>query len=92
MFLNIADMRTVHSREAFDSLREHVGDKLFEQTIRPSIAYAGSAERAVSILTYRPDLARDYLLLGDELLGRLGLDQARKQLKGHLPASEPAAG
>ena len=43
VFFNIADMRTVHSREAFDSLREHVGDRLFDQTIRPSIAYAGSA-------------------------------------------------
>ena len=90
VFLNIADMRTVHSREAFGSLREHVGDKLFEQTIRPSIAYAGSAERAVSILEYRPDLATDYLLLGDELLGRLGLKAARKQLKAHLPAAEAA--
>src|ERR1700761_60393 len=35
---NIADMRTVHSREAYQSLREHVGDKLFETTIRQSIA------------------------------------------------------
>jgi len=91
VFFNIADMRTVHSREAFDSLREHVGDKLFEQTIRPSIAYAGSAERAVSILKYRPDLAEDYLMLGDELLGRLGLKAARRQLKPHLPAPVPPA-
>ena len=89
VFFNIADMRTVHSREAFDSLREHVGDKLFTQTIRPSIAYAGSAERAVSILQYRPDLAEDYLRLGDELLGRLGLKAARKALKPHLPAAAP---
>ena len=56
--LNIADMRTRHSREAFDSLREHFGEKLFDTTIRASIAYAESAERAVSILDYRPDLAR----------------------------------
>ena len=92
VLLNIADMRTLHSREAFGSLREHVGTKLFDQTIRPSIAYAGSAERAVSILEYRPDLATDYLLLGDELLGRLGLTAARKALKAHLPAVAPAAG
>jgi chromosome partitioning protein len=91
VFFNIADMRTVHSREAFDSLREHVGDKLFNQTIRPSIAYAGSAERAVSILQYRPDLAEDYLLLGDELLARLGEKAARKQLKAHLPVAAPTA-
>ena len=44
--LNIADMRTRHSREAFDSLREHFGDKLIDTTIRASIAYAESAERA----------------------------------------------
>ena len=58
---NIADMRTVHSREAFASLREHVGEKLFATTIRQSIAYAESAERAVSILDHRPDLGADYL-------------------------------
>ena len=56
--LNIADMRTRHSREAFDSLREHFGEKLLDTTIRASIAYAESAERAVSILDYRPDLGR----------------------------------
>jgi chromosome partitioning protein len=87
VFFNIADMRTVHSREAFASLREHVGDKLFDTTIRSSIAYAGSAERAVSILEYRPDLAEDYLLLGDEVLKRLGLDAARRKLKPHLPTA-----
>ncbi len=87
VFFNIADMRTVHSREAFVSLREHVGDKLFDTTIRSSIAYAGSAERAVSILEYRPDLAEDYLLLGDELLRRLGNTKARKALAPHLPAA-----
>ena len=81
VFFNIADMRTVHSREAFASLREHVGDKLLETTIRQSIAYAGSAERAISILEHRPDLATDYLALGDELLRRLGRDDARGVLK-----------
>ena len=67
--LNIADMRTVHSREAFASLRERFGEKLFETVIRASIAYAESAERAVSILDHRPDLGADYLALADELLG-----------------------
>ena len=69
--LNIADMRTRHSREAFDSLREHFGEKLFDTTIRSSIAYAESAERAVSILDYRPDLGTDYLHVVDELMARL---------------------
>jgi len=87
VFFNIADMRTVHSREAFASLREHVGDKLFETTIRSSIAYAGSAERAVSILDFRPDLAGDYLRLGDELLRRLGREDARGRLAPHLPGA-----
>jgi chromosome partitioning protein len=79
--LNIADMRTRHSREAYDSLREHFGEKLVEQTIRPSIAYAESAERAQSIVDYRPDLGIDYLRVADELLGRLGLEDARGRLQ-----------
>jgi len=79
--LNIADMRTRHSREAYDSLREHFGEKLIEQTIRQSIAYAESAERAQSIVDYRPDLGVDYLRVADELLGRLGLVDARGRLQ-----------
>jgi chromosome partitioning protein len=77
---NIADMRTVHSREAYDSLREHVGDKLLDTVVRQSIAYAESAERAVSILDHRPDLGEDYVHLASELLGRLGLTSARRRL------------
>jgi chromosome partitioning protein len=79
--LNIADMRTRHSREAYDSLREHFGEKLIEQTIRPSIAYAESAERAQCIVDYRPDLGVDYLRVADELLERLGLEEARGRLR-----------
>src|SRR3954464_14152108 len=71
--LNIADMRTVHSREAYNSLKEHFGEKLFGTTVRASIAYAESAERAIPILDHRPDLGTDYLKVADELLGRLGL-------------------
>jgi chromosome partitioning protein len=73
-------MRTRHSREAFDSLREHFEDKLIGTTIRASIAYAESAERAVSILDYRPDLGADYLKVADELIGRLGLERVRRPL------------
>ena len=80
VMLNIADMRTRHSREAFDSLREHFGEKLLDTTIRASIAYAESAERAVSILDYRPDLATDYLNVADELLRRLHMEPARERL------------
>ena len=78
--LNIADMRTRHSREAYTSLKEEVGDKLFESTIRSSIAYAESAERALSILDYRADLGEDYIALADEMLARLGMDDERKRL------------
>jgi chromosome partitioning protein len=80
--LNIADMRTRHSREAVDSLRQHYPDKLIETTIRASIAYAESAERAVSILDYRPNLGADYVALADEVLRRLGMEQARGRLAG----------
>jgi chromosome partitioning protein len=79
--LNIADMRTRHSREAFESLRHHYGDKLLDTAVRQSIAYAESAERALSILDYRPDLAADYLDVARELLARLGLREARNKVE-----------
>jgi chromosome partitioning protein len=79
--LNIADMRTVHSREAFESLKEHFGEKVFQTVIRSSIAYAESAERARSILDHRPDLGTDYLALADEVLARLDLQPPRRKLK-----------
>jgi chromosome partitioning protein len=81
VLLNIADMRTRHSREAFDSLREHYGEKLLDTTIRASIAYAESAERALSILDYRPDLGADYINVTDELLRRLGMSEPRRRLE-----------
>jgi len=87
---NIADMRTVHSREAFDSLKEHVGDKLLHSTIRQSIAYAESAERAVSILEHRPDLGVDYIRLADELLDRLGHKKAHRHVSEMLAAATAA--
>ncbi len=78
---NIADMRTRHSRDAYISLREHVGRKLFHTTIRQSIAYAEAAERAMSILDHRPDLGADYLALADEILQRLKMPAARERLQ-----------
>ncbi len=80
--LNIADMRTVHSRETYATLKQEYGDRVFETTIRQSIAYAESAERGVSILDYRPDLGDDYLALADELLQRIGqFPDARRKLR-----------
>jgi chromosome partitioning protein len=79
--LNLADMRTVHSREALTSLQERFGEKVFHTVIRASIAYAESAERAKSILDHRADLGADYVALGDEVLARLGgMDAARAKL------------
>jgi chromosome partitioning protein len=81
VLLNLADMRTVHSREAKASLKERFGEKLFDTAVRSSIAYAESAERAVSILDHRPDLGADYLALAGELLERLpGMADARARL------------
>ncbi len=86
VLFNIADMRTVHSREAYESLKEHVGDKLLEHSVRQSIAYAESAERAVSIFDHRPDLGTDYLQVAEELLRRLGLDGPRARIRALMPA------
>jgi chromosome partitioning protein len=71
VLLNLADMRTVHSREALASLKERFGDQVFDTVIRASIAYAESAERATSILDHRPDLGADYMALAEEVLRRL---------------------
>ena len=71
--LNIADMRTVHSREALTQLKERFGDRVFDSVIRQSIRYAESAERGVSIVDYRPELGADYLGLAEEVLRRIGM-------------------
>jgi chromosome partitioning protein len=75
--LNIADMRTIHSREALKSLRDRFGDRVFDSVIRSSIRYAESAERGVSILDYRPELGADYVALAGEVLERLGFEEER---------------
>ncbi len=81
VLLNLADMRTVHSREALASLKERFGEQVFDTVIRSSIAYAESAERARSILDHRPDLGADYLDLAGEVLARLpGLAAAGERL------------
>jgi chromosome partitioning protein len=91
--LNIADLRTQHARQAQQSLRERFGDKMFDTVIRQSIAYADSAERAIPILDYRPDLALDYVKLAEEILGRLGLEERRlraERLRAGLTPTPPA--
>jgi chromosome partitioning protein len=87
--LNIADLRTNHSRDALASLREGFGDKVFQTTIRRSIRYPESAERGMSILDYRPELGTDYVALADEILSRLGDEEGRERLsafRGELVA------
>jgi chromosome partitioning protein len=79
--MNIADMRTIHSRETYEQLTKAYDDKVFKTVIRSSIAYAESSERGLSILDHRPDLGADYLALADEILARVGLRDARKALK-----------
>jgi chromosome partitioning protein len=85
--MNIADMRTVHSRDAYTSLQEHFGDKVFDTVVRQSIAYAESAESGRSILEHRPDLGRDYLELAGEVLTRTGLTGWRRKLTPLLTAA-----
>jgi chromosome partitioning protein len=80
--LNIADLRTIHSREALVQLRERFGEKVFDSVIRSSIRYAESAERGVSIIDYRPELGDDYLALAEEVLERIGLGDERAKLTG----------
>jgi chromosome partitioning protein len=90
VFLNIADMRTVHSREALDQVKTVFGEKVFETVIRSSIAYAESAEKGESILDHRPDLGRDYVALADEILRRMKLSNARRRLKPLLDGGSTA--
>jgi chromosome partitioning protein len=73
VFLNIADMRTVHSRDALTQLKERFGERVFKAAIRSSIRYAESAERGVSIVDYRPELGADYLGLAEEILRDIGM-------------------
>ena len=80
VLLNIADMRTTHSRDAYARLQETFGEKVFDSVIRASIAYAESAEKALSILEYRPDLGQDYYGLADEVLARIGREEPRGAL------------
>ena len=89
--LNIADLRTVHAREAHKQLSERWGDKVFHTPIRRSVAYAESAERGISILDHRPDLGADYLALAAELLDRLGWKSERSRLGELRAETAPAA-
>jgi chromosome partitioning protein len=77
---NIADLRTVHGRDAYSGLQQTFPDKVFNSVIRKSVRYPESAERGISILDYRPELGVDYVGLADELLSRLGDDETRERV------------
>jgi chromosome partitioning protein len=89
VLLNLADMRTVHSREALASLKERFGEQVFNTVIRASIAYAESAERARSILDHRPDLGADYVALAEEVLERVGGHGGTRRRVAALAQSSP---
>jgi len=88
--LNIADLRTVHSREALEQLRERFEDKVFDAVIRQSIRYAESAERGLSMVDYRPELGADYLALAEEVLERIGFEDERARLRALRSELVPA--
>ena len=72
--LNIADMRTRHSREAYDSLREHFGEKLSSRRSASRSPTPSRPSGRCRSSTTGPTSAIDYLRVADELLDRLGLD------------------
>jgi chromosome partitioning protein len=81
VLINMADMRTRHSRAAASALAQRLGALVFETVVRASIAYAESAKRSVSILDHRPDLGADYLALAGEVLERIpGWDVSTRAL------------
>ena len=86
--LNIADMRTVHSREAYERCSEHFGDKVFD-TVDPRLDRLRRVRRVGPLdprLTGRTS-ARDYLELAGEVLGRTGLNGWRRKLTPLLDAA-----
>lgn len=78
--VNIADLRSLHARETWSRLKESFGSKVFETVIHRSIRYAESSQRGLSILDYRPELGGDYIRLTNELLARLGEEEARERV------------
>jgi chromosome partitioning protein len=74
--LNIADMRTVHSREAFESLKEHFGDKVFDTVIPRNVRLAEAPSYGMPGVVFDPaskgalaflDFAREMAARADAL-------------------------
>ena len=79
--MNIADMRTTHSRDAYTQLREVFGEKVFDDRdplldrLR-RVRGEGALDPGVPARTS----GADYLALADEVLSRIGREDARAQL------------
>jgi chromosome partitioning protein len=78
--VNIADLRTLHSRRIWSHLQEQFGSKLFETVIHRSVRYPESARRGLSILDHSSEFGQDYIRLATELLARLGEEEAHERL------------
>lgn len=91
VLLNIADMRTKHARQTLEGLRQQYGELVFETVIRRSIAYPESARAAKTIFEFDRKRSIDYARLTEEVLGRLGREEARTKALATIASLEPRA-
>ena len=66
------DLRTRHSKEVIELLRDQFGDKVFNAHIRENVYLAEAPSFAQAILTYKnkSSAAEDYRALAQEVLGK----------------------
>lgn len=66
------DLRTRHSKEVIELLRDQFGDKVFNTHIRENVYLAEAPSFAQAILTYKnkSSAAEDYRALAQEVLGK----------------------
>ena len=80
--MNIADMRTVHSREAYAQLERALRrEGLRDRHPRPRSPTPSRPRGRCRSSTTGPTSGADYLALADEVLERIGLRDARRALK-----------
>lgn len=89
VLLNIADMRTKHARQTLEGLKQQYGELVFETVIRRSIAYPESARAAKTIFEFDRKRSIDYARLTEEVLGRLGQEEARTRARATIASLEP---
>lgn len=73
VFITRQDKRKIIHRQVEQSLREMLGNKVLQTTIRETVALSESPTRGLSILDYDSDSrgAKDYLKLTNELIKKL---------------------